>query len=154
MTSCEYIWHHIHSLWYHTTLWHSHTLYSCHQPRINFIASTVAELLLTVYWLEHVGSMCDIKTLYVWHYMNSMWYHNNFHWYQKTVFMISHPQYSWIQTHSIWHDIHYTCDITATVTMTRHLQCFWHDSQGIWDLTHWMSDNTTTVSDLIPNVSV
>ena len=27
MTSYEYIWHHVHSLRYHTTLWHSHTLY-------------------------------------------------------------------------------------------------------------------------------
>ena len=33
MTSCEYIWYHIHSLWYHTTLWHSHTLYSCHHTQ-------------------------------------------------------------------------------------------------------------------------
>ena len=30
MTSSEYMWHHIHSLWYHTTLWYSHTLCSCH----------------------------------------------------------------------------------------------------------------------------
>ena len=30
MTSYEYIWHHIQSLRYHTRLWHSHILYSCH----------------------------------------------------------------------------------------------------------------------------
>ena len=72
----------------------------------------------------------------------------------KTVFMTSHPQYSWIQTHCIRHDLHYTCDITATVTMTRHVQCFWHDTQCIWDLTRWMNGNTMTVSVMIPNVSV
>ena len=33
MISCEYIWYHIHSLWYHITLWHSHTLYSCHHTQ-------------------------------------------------------------------------------------------------------------------------
>ena len=33
MISCEYIWHHIHSLWYNTMLWHSHTLYSCHHTQ-------------------------------------------------------------------------------------------------------------------------
>ena len=33
MTSYEYIWHHIHSLWYQTMLWHSHTLYSFHHTQ-------------------------------------------------------------------------------------------------------------------------
>ena len=33
MTSCEYIWHHINSLWYHIMLWHSHTLYSRHHTQ-------------------------------------------------------------------------------------------------------------------------
>ena len=33
VTSYEYIWHHIHSLTYHTMLWHSHTLYSCHHTQ-------------------------------------------------------------------------------------------------------------------------
>ena len=97
MTSCEFIWHNIHSLWYHTTLWHSHTLYSCHHTQIPVVASTVAELLLTLYWLEHVCNMCAIKPLYVWHHMNSMLYHNHFNWHQMTVFKTSHPHYSWIQ---------------------------------------------------------
>ena len=56
------------------------------------------------------------------------------------------PEY---RTDCIRHNIHYSCDITATVTMTRHLQYFWHDPQCIWGLTRWMNDNTTTVSDMI-----
>ena len=123
-------------------------------PRIPVVASTVAELLLTVYWLEDVCNMYDIKPLYIWHHMNSMWHLNHSFWHQKTVFMTSHPYYSLLQTHCIRHAIHYTCDITATVTMTRHLLCFWHDPQRIWDLTRWMNDKTTTVSDMITNVSV
>ena len=31
------------------------------------------------------------------------------------------PEY---RTDCIRHNLHYTCDISATVTMTRHLQCF------------------------------
>ena len=33
VTSYEYIWHHIHSFRYHTTLWYSHTLYSFHHTQ-------------------------------------------------------------------------------------------------------------------------
>ena len=69
--------------------------------------------------------MCDIKPLYVWHHMKSRWHHNHSFWHQKTVFITSYPYYSWIQTQCIRHDIHYNCDITATVTMTRHLLCFY-----------------------------
>ena len=123
-------------------------------PRIPVVASSVAEPLLTVYWLDHVCNMCGIKPLYVWHHKNSMWYHN--HFYDIKILHSWHhihniPEY---RTDCIRHYIHYTCYITATVTMTRHLQCFWHDIQCIWDLTLWMNDNTTTVSDMTPNVSV
>ena len=161
ITQAQYAWYHVNTYDITSTHHditprydnHKHCIYVI-TNRIPAAESTVAELLLTVYWLEHVCNMYDIKPLYVWHHMYSMWYHNHFYWHQKTVFMSLHPQYSWIQTHCIWHDIHYTCDITATVTMTRHLQCFWHDTQCIWNLTRWMNDNTTTVSDMIPNVSV
>ena len=154
MTSCEYIWHHIHSLWYHTRLWYSHTLYSCHHTQDNchriHCSWTITDSLLIIARLQYV----DIKPLYVWHHMNSVWHQNHYFRHQKTVFMISPPHYSWIQTQCIWHDIHYNFDITATVTMTRHLLCFCHDTQCIWHLTRWMNDNTMTVSDMITNVSV
>ena len=154
MTSCKYIWHHIHSLRYNSTLCYSQTLYSCHHTqdtchRIHCSRAITYSLLIRAR-LQYVW----YQILYVWHHMNSMWHHKQCFWHQKTVFMTSHPHYSWIQTHCIRHDIHYTCDITATVTMTRHLQCFWHDTQCIWDLTRWMNDNTTTVPDMIPNISV
>ena len=104
ITQAQYAWHHVNTYDITSTLYditprydiHIHCIYVI-TPRIPVIASTVAELLLTVYWLEHVCNMCDIKPLYVWHHMNSMWYHNHFYWHQKTVFMTSHPQYSWIQ---------------------------------------------------------
>ena len=60
--------------------------------------------------------------------------------------MTSNPFYSWQHTHSIWHHILYTCDITATVYMTRHLLCLWHHTQYIWHLKWCMKHNTTTVS--------
>ena len=161
ITQAQYAWHHVNTYDIKSTLYDITPRYDIHiicihiiTPRIPVIASTVPELFLTVYCLEHFCNMCDIKPLYIWHHMISLWYHNNFYWLQKTVFMTSYPQYSWIQTHCIRHDTHYTCDITATVTMTRHLQCFWHGTQCIWDLTCWMNDNTTTVSDMIPNLSV
>ena len=46
--------------------------------------------------------------------------------------MMSHPLYSWQHTHSLWHHILYTCDITATVSMTRHPLYLWHHS--IYDI--------------------
>ena len=84
--------------------------------------------------------MCDIKPLYIWLHMNSMWHHNHSFWYQKTVFMTSHPHYFWIQTHCIRHDIHYTFDITATVTMTRPY-CVFDIILSVYDISHseWMT---------------
>ena len=161
ITQAQYVWHHVNTYDITSTLYDITSRYDIHihcihaiTPSIPVVASTVAELLLTVYWLELVCNICHIKPLYVWHHMNSMWYHNHFYWYQKL--------YSWHHIHNIpeyrtdciRHNIHYTCDISATVTMTRHLQSFSHDTQCMWDLTRWMNDNTTTVSDMIPNVSV
>ena len=161
ITQAQYAWHHVNTYDITSTLYDITPRYDIHihcihviTPTIPVVASTVFELLLTVYWLEHVCNMCDIKPLYVWHHMYSVWYHNHFYWHQRL--------YSWHHIHNIpeyrtdciRHDIHYTCDIAATVTMTSHLQSFWHDPQCIWDLTRWKNDNTTTVSDMIPNVSV
>ena len=73
-----------------------------------------------------------------------MWHHNCSLWHHKTVFMTSHPHSSWHHTHCIQHDIHSTCDITATVTMTRHLLYFditlseCDISNGEWMTTQWL----------------
>ena len=104
ITQAQYAWHHVNTYDITSTLYDITPCYDIHihcipviKPRIPVVASTVAELLLTLYWLEHVFNMCAIKPLYIWHHMNSMWYNKNFYWHQKTVFMTSHPQYSWIQ---------------------------------------------------------
>ena len=103
ITQAQYAWHNVNAYDITSTLYDITPRYDLHThcihhitPRIPVITSTAAELLLTVYWLELICNICHIKPLYVWH-MNSMWYHNHFYWHQKTVFMTSHPQYSWIQ---------------------------------------------------------
>ena len=154
MTSCEFIWHDIHYLRYHTTLWHSHTLYSCHhtQDTCHRISCSwaITYCLLIRARLQYVWYQTTIcMTSYEFYVISQPLILTS-----KAVFMTSHPEYSWLQTHRIRHDMHNTCDITATVTMTRHLQCFWHDTQCIWDLTRWLNGNTMTISDMIPNVSV
>ena len=77
MTSYEYIWHHVHSLRYHTTLWHSHTLYSCHHTQatchcihcswaITYSVLIIAHLQYlgyqTNYMYEILWILCDITT--------------------------------------------------------------------------------------------
>ena len=128
----------------HTLLMSSHPAYLSSHP------------LLLSYYLQCIdystSATCVIwKSLHVWHHMNSMWYHNQSLRHRKTVLMTSLPHNSWHHTHCIWHDIHSTCDIIATVTMTRHLICFWHYTQGICHLTCWMNHNTT-VFDMTLNV--
>ena len=61
MISYEKIWHYIHSLWYHTMVWPSHTLYHVFTYRIPVIASIAAELLHTLCWVYHICNMCDLK---------------------------------------------------------------------------------------------
>ena len=121
---------------------------------IPVIESTVAAPLLIVYWLSHTYYMCDIKPTIC---MTSQEFYMTSHsLFMKSQYCIptSHPLYSWQHTHSLWHHILYTCDITATVSMTRHLLCLWHHLQYIWHLTWCMNDNTIMVSDITLNVSV
>ena len=40
---------------------HTHCIHVI-TPRIHVVASTAAELLLTVYWVYHICNMCDLKT--------------------------------------------------------------------------------------------
>ena len=94
MTSCEYIWHHIHSLIYCTTLWHSHTLYSCHHSQdtchrihcswaITYSVLIIAHLQYVWYQTHYIYHiiwiLCDITTtlyditrLYLWHHIHSI----------------------------------------------------------------------------------
>ena len=76
MTSCEYIINHIYSLWYYTTLWHSHALYSCHHTQDTchciHCSWAITYSLLIIACLQHVlyqtticiiiWILCDITT--------------------------------------------------------------------------------------------
>ena len=147
ITQAQYAWHHVNTYDITSTLYDITLRYDIHihcihviTPRIPVVASTVDELLLTVYWLEHVCNMCDIKPLYVWHHMNSMLYYSLFYWHPKL--------YSWHNIHNIpeyradciGHNIHYTCDTTATVTMTRHCNVF-DMILSVYEISHaeWMT---------------
>ena len=148
--SCEYIWQHIHTLWYQTTQWHSHTLYSCHHTQYTccriHCSSAITYILLIRARLQYMWYQTTIcMTSYVLYVISQpllLTSKDCIHDITSTIFLNTEPTV---------YDITY---ITATVTMTRHLQYFWHDPQCIWDLTRWMNDNTTTVSDMIPNVSL
>ena len=61
VASYELRWHHIHSLCYHTTLWHHTHCIHVITPRIPIIESTVAGQLLIVSLLYHTYYTCDIK---------------------------------------------------------------------------------------------
>ena len=155
MTSNEYIWYDIHSLWYHTTLWHSHTLYSCHHTqdtclliqccwvltcsvlniaRLQYVFSQTHSMYDIIWILcDTTTSLYDITRLYTWHHIH-------------TIADITPTVYDMTYTPLV--------NITAIVTMTRHLLCFWHYTKCIRHLTWWMNDNTMTVSDMTPNVTV
>ena len=77
VTSEGYIWHHTHSLRYHTTLWHSHKLYSCHHTQdtcrcihcswaITYSVLIIAYLQYvwyqTYYMYDIIWILCDITT--------------------------------------------------------------------------------------------
>ena len=84
--------------------------------------------------------MCDIKPLYVWHHMNSMLYYSLFYWHPKLYswhHMDNIPEY---RADCIGHNIHYTCDTTATVTMTRHCNVF-DMILSVYEISHaeWMT---------------
>ena len=147
MTSYEYIWHHIHSLRHHTSLWHSHILYSCHHTQDACHRIHCSWAITYRVWIMHICNMGDIKpTICMTSY--------EFYVTSQKLFMTS--KHCIHDITSTAHDITYILlvNIRATVTMTRHLLCFWHYTQCIWHLTWWMNGNTTTVSDMIPNVSV
>ena len=80
---------------------------------LTYVASTVAELLFTVYWLEHVCNMCDFKPLYVWHHTYSVWYHNHFTDIKRL--------YSWHHTPCIKHCTHCIFVITTSPLISHPL---------------------------------
>ena len=150
----NYIWHHIHFLWYYIMLWHHTPCIQVITPSIGVFASSVARPLLIVYWLSHTYYICDMKPTICIHPRNSIWHHTHSLLHNNTVFMMSHPLYSWQHTYSICNHIPYSCQITATLSMTRHPLCLWHPAQYLWHLTWCMNDTTTTVCEITLTVCV
>ena len=116
-------WHHIHSLWYHTTLWHHTPCIHVIKPSIFDIASTVAVSLLTVHWLYHARNMCDIKpTICMTSCEFNVKSHPFFmtsqdciHDITSTLFMISHPLYMTSHTLYLWHYSPYNYEKTPAM---------------------------------------
>ena len=158
----NYRWHPIHSVRYHTTLWHHTHCIHVITPSISDVASTVAASLVTVYWLYYIYSMCDIKTticmtsyeLYVTShpiYMTShtlyLWHHSPC-FYEKTpaifltsytVYMASRMVYEWQHNHCIWHHTHCIYIITLTWLIILHPLYVWnhtHHRHFIWHHIH------------------
>ena len=161
ITRAQYVWHHMNTCDITSTLYDITLRYELHThcihvitPRTPVIASTAAELLLTVYWVYQICNMCDLKPTIC---MASHEFYVTCKQLIKTsqdcinditapLFMTSPPLY--MTSHTLYSWPH------SPVTMKIHLLCFWHYTQCIWHLTWWMNDNTTTLSDMIPNVSV
>ena len=120
----------------------SHPLYSCHHTqdtchRIHCSWTITYSVLIIPYLLyvwHQTPYMCVLYEFYIF-YRNSILHHTHSLWHNNTVFMTSHPLYSWQHTHSIWHYILYTCDIKATVSMTN--TSYGYDiNVSIYDLSH------------------
>ena len=111
VTSYEYIWHHIHSLRYHTTLWHSHTLYSCHhtQDTCHRIHCSWA-ITYSVLIIAHLPYLW-YKTHYMYHIIWSL--------YDITTTLSDITRlYSWQHIHSIHDNRPTVYDITYTLLVT------------------------------------
>ena len=111
VTSYEYIWHHIHSLRYHTTLWHSHTLYSCHhtQDTCHRIHCSWA-ITYSVLIIAHLPYLW-YKTHYMYHIIWSL--------YDITTTLSDITRlYSWQHIHTIHDNRPTVYDITYTLLVT------------------------------------
>ena len=101
MTSYEYIWHHIHCLRYHTTLWHSHTLYSCHHTQ-----DTCHRIHCS--WAITYSVLIIAHLQYVWYQTHYMY---DIIWIPCDITTTLYD----ITRLNPWHHIHTTHDITPTV---------------------------------------
>ena len=106
MISYEYIWHHIHSLWYHTTLWHSHALYSCHHTQ-----DTRRRIHCS--WAITYSILIIARLQYIW--------------YQTTIYMTSYEFYVISQPHLLTSK-DYIHDITSTI--------FLNTEPSVYDITY------------------
>ena len=116
----NYLWHRIHSLWYHTTLWHHTHCIHVITAGMPVIASPVAGPLLIVYWLYHTYYMCDIK---------------------PTVCMTSQEFY--LTSHSLFKTSQYCIhDVTSTQFMTEHPHSMTSHTLYLHHHSHCIDDKT------------
>ena len=159
ITQAQYVWYHtntydITSNHYDITPLHELCTHCIHviMPRIPVIASTAAELLLTVYWVYHICNMCDLKPTICM---------ASYEFYVTSQQLVKTSQlYTWHHSHTIHditptiYDITYTllvtsqpCDYEKTTSMFltlysvymtsqivnewHHHHCIWHDTTCI-----------------------
>ena len=153
MTSCEYIWHHIHSLWYHTTLWHSQTLYSCDHTQdtchCTHCSWAITYSLLIIACLQYVWYQTTIYMTSYEFYVTSQPFFltskDGIHDITSILFLTTDPLYTTCHTLHLWHHCHCNYDKTPTMFLTlyslymtshtvnewQHNDCIWHDTQSI-----------------------
>ena len=160
ITQAQYIWHHMNTYDITSTLYDITKPYDIHTncihvttPRIPVIASTVAGLLLTVYWLYHICNMCDIKpticmTSYEFYVTSQhlfMISQDCIHDITSTLFMTSHPLNMTLYTLYLWPNSRCNYDKTPTKFLTlysvymishmvnesQHNDCIRHDTERI-----------------------
>ena len=147
----NYVWCHIQCLWYHTTLWHLHPLYSFHHTQytchcilcscvINYSVLIIKHLL---YVWHQTHYMYDIT----WFYMTS---HSLFtksqyciHDFTSTLLMTAHPLYMTSDTLYLRHHSHCIYDKVPPIFTTSYSLCrtsqmmyAWRYNNGIWHHTH------------------
>ena len=154
ITQAQYVWHHMNTYDITSTLYDITKPYDIHThcihvitPSIPVIASTVVELLLTVYWLYQISNMCDIKptlcmTSYEFYVTSQPLFMTSkdcIHDITSTLFMTSPPLYMTSHTLDLWHHSHCNYDKTPTMFLTlysvyttSHIMYEWQDNNCIW----------------------
>ena len=152
ITSCEYIWHHSHSLWYHTRLWHSHNLYSCDHTQDTchciHCSWAITHGLLIIAHLQYVWYHTTICMTSCEFYVTSQPFFltskDGIHDITSTLFLNTDPLYTTWHTLHLWHHCHCNYDKTPTMFLTlyvymishmmnewQHSDCIWHETQCI-----------------------
>ena len=152
----DIMWIHMTShplLWYHTTLWHSHTLYSCHHTqdtcrRIHCSWAITYSLRiragLPYMWYQSTIYMTSYE-FYVTSQPFFLTWKDGIHDFTSTLFLNTDPLYTTCHTLHFWHHCHCNYDKTPTIFLTlysvymtshtvnewQHSDCIWHDTQSI-----------------------
>ena len=130
MISYEYIWHDIHSLWNNSTLWHSHTLFSCHHTQ-----DTCHDTHCS--WAITCSVLIIAHVQYVWYKTHCMY---------DIIWILCDITITLYDITRLYHDI------TSTLFLTLHkLYTKWH-TLFLWHHSHCNYDKTYYVSEIILSV--